>query len=51
MTETHVRLPDDVAKAVWAYTKQDERTFNKEVIVLLREALAARKAAETTEHK
>lgn len=41
--DIHVRLPSDVSKAVYSMARDDDSSFNREVIVLLREAIAHRR--------
>ena len=45
MTTSTVRLPDDLAEAIAAYAQRENRSINSQHITLLREAIAARRAA------
>ncbi len=46
MVTSTVRLPDDLSETLAAYAQQENRSINSQHITLLREAIAARRAAE-----
>ena len=46
MRTSTVRLPDDLCEAIAMYAQQENRSINSQHITLLREAIAARRAAE-----
>ncbi|MFG1913048.1 Arc family DNA-binding protein [Kribbella sp. NPDC048928] len=49
MASLTLRLPDDLHATVKEHANADERSLNKELVVLLREAVTAREAAKARE--
>lgn len=49
MKSVNTRYPDDLHEQVKAASEEDERSFNGEVVWLLRQGLAARPAKPTEE--